>query len=206
MQVYSFKTFRRNSGNIYHDLDLEQKFNAPWANLMIKIIRLHQNWVSMLLTFAPLCSSMNPNKTFPKFLLYNQYFWLKSLTLAWIMLHGDTGNACGAFFPSLGEDAVTSRTQNSSRGWQGFAWSLIFSVPAFSKSAFWVPEGLSTSFQWHFPLLFVLFPLLIPLSLSASPFSVLTYFTVISFPETVNEQWLQHLSPHCVRPAPSGQQ
>ena len=75
-------------------------------------------------------------------------------------------------------------------GDKGLPESLIFSVITFVKSAFWVPEGLSISFQGNFPLPFVLFPLLIPLSLSASPFSVLIYFTVISFPERVNVQWL----------------
>lgn len=53
-------------------------------------------------------------------------------------------------------------------GDKGLPESLIFSVTTFSKSAFWVPEGLSTSFRWHFPLPFVLFPLLIPLSLCFS--------------------------------------
>lgn len=91
-------------------------------------------------------------------------------------------------------------------GDKGLPESLIFSVTTFIKSAFWVPEGLSISFQGNFPLPFVLFPLLIPLSLSASPFSVLIYFTVISFPERVNVQWLQHHSPQCMKPAPSSQQ
>lgn len=72
-------------------------------------------------------------------------------------------------------------------GDKGLSESLIFSVTTFIKSAFWVPEGLSISFQGNFPLPFVLFPLLIPLSLSL-PLLSLSLSISLSYPS--QKEWM----------------